>query len=51
MALYGRDAMANYIYLGCRQLGHPLFTVTDGELTVDMDRDTLKRSGITISPT
>lgn len=41
-ALYGRDSIANYIYLGCRQLGHTLFTVDNGNLTVDMDRDTFR---------
>lgn len=41
-ALYGRDSVGNYIYLGCYQLGHELFTVENGELTVDMDRDTFK---------
>lgn len=41
-ALYGRDSVGNYIYLGAYQLGHELFTVENGELTVDMDRDTFK---------
>lgn len=41
-ALYGRDSVGNYIYLGCYQLGHELFTLKDGELQVDMDRDTFK---------
>ena len=41
-ALYGRDSMGNYIYIGCFQLGHELFHVDHGELTVDLDRDTFK---------
>lgn len=41
-ALYGRDSMANYIYIGSYQLGHELFKVENGELTVDLDRDTFK---------
>lgn len=41
-ALYGRDAIANYIYVGSYELGHELFKVEDGQVTVDMDRDTFK---------
>ena len=41
-ALYGRDSVANYVYVGCNQLGHELFKVVDGKLTVDMDRATFK---------
>lgn len=41
-ALYGRDSVANYIYLGCYQLGQDMFPVTDGKLTVNMDHDTFK---------
>lgn len=41
-ALYGRDSVSNYLYIGSYQLGHELFKVSDGKLTVDMDRDTFK---------
>lgn len=41
-ALYGRDSVANYVYIGCYQLGHELFTVQDGALSVDMDRATFR---------
>lgn len=41
-ALYGRDSLANYIYVGSKQLGHELFTVKEGRVTIDMDRDTFK---------
>lgn len=41
-ALYGRDSIANYVYLGCYQLGHELFNVKNGKMTLDMDRDTFK---------
>ncbi len=41
-ALYGRDSVANYVYVGCCQLGHELFRVENGVLTVDLDRDTFK---------
>lgn len=41
-ALYGRDSIANYIYIGCYQLGHELFKVNNGKIETDMDRDTFK---------
>lgn len=41
-ALYGRDSMANYIYIGSYQLGNEMFTVQNGVLTVDLDRDVFK---------
>lgn len=41
-ALYGRDSVSNYIYIGSYQLGHEMFRVTDGKLTLDLDRDTFK---------
>ena len=41
-ALYGRDSVSNYIYIGSYQLGHEMFRITDGKLAVDLDRDTFK---------
>lgn len=41
-ALYGRDSVANYIYLGTYQLGHEMFCVKNGEMTLDLDRDTFQ---------
>lgn len=41
-ALYGRDSIANYIYLGSYQLGHEIFSVENGKMTMDMDHDTFK---------
>lgn len=41
-ALYGRDSVANYIYIGCYQLGQDMFQVENGNLTVNMDRDAFK---------
>ncbi len=41
-ALYGRDSVANYVYNGAYQLGHDMFKVDNGKLTIDMDRDTFK---------
>ncbi|MDD3218772.1 MAG: extracellular solute-binding protein [Lachnospiraceae bacterium] len=41
-ALYGRDALANYIYIGAKQLGHEMFKVGEDGVEVDLDRDTFK---------
>lgn len=41
-ALYGRDSIANYVYIGSMQLGHDLFTITDDGVAMDLDRDTFK---------
>lgn len=42
-ALYGRDSVANYVYIGAHQLGHELFKVADGKLTVDLDKPTFRK--------
>ena len=39
---FGRDAMANYLITGSKQLGHELFDVEGGVCTFDIDRDTMK---------
>ena len=41
-ALYGRDSVANYVYVGSYQIGHELFKVDNGKLTVDLDRATFR---------
>lgn len=42
-ALYGRDSVANYVYIGTAQLGHEMFTVEeDGKVSVDIDKDTFR---------
>lgn len=41
-ALYGRDSVANYIYLGCYQLGEDMFPIVDGKLTVNLNREVFK---------
>lgn len=42
-ALYGRDSIANYIYIGTTELGHEMFKVSkDGTVNTDIDRDTFK---------
>ncbi|MEG1072617.1 MAG: extracellular solute-binding protein [Oscillospiraceae bacterium] len=42
-AFFGRDAFANYMVVGSYQLGHSIFNVTDGKMTLDLDRETLRR--------
>lgn len=42
-AFFGRDAMANYIIIGCKQLGVEIFHVEEGRVTFNLDRDVLKR--------
>lgn len=42
-ALYGRDSISNYIFVGTKQLGHEMFKVdSEGKVAIDMDRDTFK---------
>ncbi len=42
-ALYGRDAMANYILVGSMQLGTELFTVSDGKMTLHFEKDVVRK--------
>lgn len=42
-AFFGRDAMANYMLIGYQQLAGEMFSVSEGEVTFQFDRDTLKR--------
>lgn len=42
-AFFGRDAMANYFLIGCRQLGEELFQVKDAKVTLNADEATLRR--------
>ena len=42
-ALYGRDAMANYMIIGSMQLGHEIFSVKDGVMTLDFDKPTIRK--------
>lgn len=41
-ALYGRDSVANYVFIGSYQLGHELFKVENGKMTMDLDRATFR---------
>lgn len=42
-AFFGRDAFANYMIVGSRQLGTPIFEVTDNEVTVCLDEEVMRR--------
>ena len=42
-ALFGRDAMANYMLVGAQQLGDTIFAVKDGRMTVNFERDAARR--------
>lgn len=42
-ALFGRDAMANYMIIGSMQLGQEIFEVSDGKMTLHFDREVARR--------
>ena len=42
-ALFGRDAMANYMIIGAKQLGCDIFETRDGQTTVNLPREVAKR--------
>lgn len=42
-AFYGRDAVANYFIIGMQQLGVEIFQVENGQLTLNVPREGLKR--------
>lgn len=42
-AFYGRDAMANYFVIGMRQMGKEIFEVKDGNVTLNTDKELLRR--------
>ena len=42
-AFYGRDAMANLFIVGSMQLGHEIFHVENQTVTLDVDRDVMKK--------
>lgn len=43
MALFGRDAMANYMFVGARQLGGNFFEVKDGKMTLNFDKEIVRK--------
>lgn len=42
-ALFGRDAMANYMFIGAKQLGCTLFQVEDGKMTLDFNKEVVRK--------
>lgn len=42
-AFFGRDAFANYMIVGSLQLGHEIFSVKDGTMTLDFHKETMKK--------
>lgn len=42
-ALFGRDAMANYMLIGSMQMGMEIFQVTDGKMTLNFEKETVRR--------
>lgn len=42
-ALFGRDAMANYMLIGAKELGSTLFTVENGKMTVNLTEDAARK--------
>lgn len=41
-AFFGRDAMANYMIIGCRQLGVEIFSVEGGEAVFHVEKDVIR---------
>ena len=42
-ALFGRDAMANYLLVGAKELGCDIFEVEDGKMTLNFDEDVIRK--------
>ena len=42
-ALFGRDAMANYMLIGAKELGNTIFTVENGKMTVNLTEDAARK--------
>lgn len=42
-ALYGRDSMSNYFIIGMKQMGKELFEVKDGNVTLNIDKQLIRR--------
>lgn len=42
-SFFGRDAFANYMIIGSLQLGHEIFRVENGKVTMDLDRTAMKK--------
>ena len=42
-AFYGRDSMSNYFIIGMKQMGTELFEVKDATVTINADKDLIRR--------
>lgn len=42
-AFYGRDAMANLFIIGSKQMGHEIFRVENGKVSIDVDESVMRR--------
>lgn len=42
-AFFGRDAMANYFFIGAKQLGMEIFTEEKGKLRLNFDKDVIRK--------
>lgn len=42
-ALFGRDAMANYMLIGSMQLGQEIFQIKDGKMTLNFDKSVARK--------
>lgn len=42
-AFFGRDALANYMLVGCRQLGVEIFEVQGGKMTLNLDKTVMRK--------
>lgn len=42
-AFFGRDAFANYMIVGSRQLGAPIFQIDENGVTVELNEDVMRR--------
>ena len=42
-ALFGRDAMANYMLIGSMQMGTEIFQVSDGKMTLNFEKETVRK--------
>ena len=42
-AFYGRDSMSNYFVIGMKQMGEDIFDVKDGDVTIQADKEKVRR--------
>lgn len=42
-AFYGRDAMANYMLIGSMQLGSEIFSIRNGKMTLNFEKDVVRK--------